>query len=320
MQEYTLSFHNGSTFHQGHNRRDKNVCEKEEHIDLTKFSETLIDNDVKEFYKKFFEQSLNEYNEKIKKKHPERVKTFDEFYQGIKNNQNKKNATKLVYEAIIQLGNAEKSPSFEDCYQIYVDYVSKFEKRNPNLKIIGAYLHADEEGAFHLHLDYVPVAECKRGMKIQNNLTQALLAQSFKSEKINDTAQMKWEKSEREYLTSLCKEIDIEIVNSKGGKKHEETKLFKIKKRVEELEKGIIDRQNKINELNKKGQQKVNEYNSLLDDYNKLVDEFNSLEDIYTKMNDYWLKHEDMMLPLLEEDAKKEYMKLAKDFEEHFSR
>ena len=45
-----------------------------------------------------------------------------------------------------------------------IEYVNTFEQRNPNLKLIGAYIHMDEASP-HLHLDYVPVAHgYKRGL------------------------------------------------------------------------------------------------------------------------------------------------------------
>ena len=51
-------------------------------------------------------------------------------------------------------------------------YVEGFEERNPNLKLIGAYIHMDEASP-HLHLDYVPVAHgYSRGLETRNSLTK----------------------------------------------------------------------------------------------------------------------------------------------------
>lgn len=53
------------------------------------------------------------------------------------------------------------------------------EKRNPNLELIGAYIHSDE-ATIHAHLDYIPVATgYKKGLVIQNGLVKALDQQGF---------------------------------------------------------------------------------------------------------------------------------------------
>lgn len=43
--------------------------------------------------------------------------------------------------------------------KILKDYVQDWKRRNPNLEMIGAYYHNDEQGKQpHVHIDYVPVA------------------------------------------------------------------------------------------------------------------------------------------------------------------
>ena len=78
---------------------------------------------------------------------------------------------------MITIGNCEVMPDEEVQKAIYKAYVDEFIKQNPNMKVIGAYYHADEmrddgngaliKGAPHLHLDYIPVAyKCKRGQRV----------------------------------------------------------------------------------------------------------------------------------------------------------
>lgn len=73
---------------------------------------------------------------------------------------------------------------------IYKANVEEFIKQNPNMKVIGAYYHADEmheddngnlvKGAPHLHLDYIPVAyKCNSGQKVQNTMNGALKEQGI---------------------------------------------------------------------------------------------------------------------------------------------
>lgn len=74
--------------------------------------------------------------------------------------------------------------------EIYKAFLEEFQKQNPNMKVIGAYYHADEmrkdgkggfiKGAPHIHLDYIPVAyKCERGQKIQNSMNGALKEQGI---------------------------------------------------------------------------------------------------------------------------------------------
>lgn len=60
------------------------------------------------------------------------------------------------------------------------EFVSTWQERNPNLELIGAYYHADEQGEPHIHLDYIPVAHgYKRGLETQTGLVKALQEQGF---------------------------------------------------------------------------------------------------------------------------------------------
>ena len=81
-------------------------------------------------------------------------------------------------------------PDEETQKAIYKAYVEEFIKQNPNMKVIGAYYHADEmheddngnlvKGAPHIHLDYIPVAyKCNRGQKVQNTMNGALKEQGI---------------------------------------------------------------------------------------------------------------------------------------------
>ena len=59
-------------------------------------------------------------------------------------------------------------------------FVQEWQERNPNLALIGAYYHADEQGEPHVHLDYVPVAHgYTKGMDTQAGLVKAFGEMGF---------------------------------------------------------------------------------------------------------------------------------------------
>lgn len=61
------------------------------------------------------------------------------------------------------------------------DYVKMFQLRNPQLYVIGAYIHLDEETP-HLHLNFVPwVSGCKRGLETKTSLRQHLLPEDLQA-------------------------------------------------------------------------------------------------------------------------------------------
>jgi hypothetical protein len=164
-----------------------------------------VDKKLKDAYKEIFGDAVKEYNAKQKRSD----RKIKDYYQKIKDDKQKN----LVYECIVQIGDASdtgiNSPKEREAL---LRYAKSWEKRNPNLKLVGCYLHADEsEGTTHLHIDYIPVSTInKRGMSIQNSFEKALNEQGFTSENANRTAQMKWERHEREVLENICTKLGID--------------------------------------------------------------------------------------------------------------
>ena len=78
--------------------------------------------------------------------------------------------------------------------QIMRDFVDSWKERNPNLDMIGAYYHADEQGKNpHVHIDYIPVAHgYRRGLDTQNGLVKALGEMGIQKNG-RSTAQIQWE-------------------------------------------------------------------------------------------------------------------------------
>ena len=92
-------------------------------------------------------------------------------------------------------------------------YVEGFEERNPNLKLIGAYIHMDEASP-HLHLDYVPVAHgYSRGLSTRNSLDRAMKEMGFapENESRKNNATKLWKESERSYFGEICRSMGLEV-------------------------------------------------------------------------------------------------------------
>ena len=222
----TISFHNGTAWSRGHNIRDERYTDKQEHIDkaLTEQNVTVRDVPVRQAYAEIFGQSVEEYNAKQKRAD----RRITDYYDKIKHDKRKH----PVYECIVQIGDrSDTGNSAELEKQALIRFAEEWEKRNPNLRLIGAYIHCDEpDGTVHMHLDYIPVAECTRGMKLQNSLDRALQQQGFQSENIHQTAQISWQDSEREALCVICRELGIDAQRNQGighGRKYLTTQEYR---------------------------------------------------------------------------------------------
>ena len=106
----------------------------------------------------------------------------------------------------------------------------------PNLAVVGAYFHADEKGAPHLHIDYVPVAHgYKKGLGVQNGLVKAFGEMGFIL-KGKDTAQILWQRDLKSRVTKLAQERGFKVVEpTVKRKKHIETAFYKLEKQLPTL-------------------------------------------------------------------------------------
>lgn len=160
-----------NAFNYLHNIRDKDFCKKEKHIDLSEFSEILVDKgDLESAFNSLFEFSVKEYNKEQRRKD----RRIDNYFEDIKKNERKgkhKNLKsdsniKPVYEIELKIGNQQNQyDNREILYVVLKNFVKELEKLyGKNMVIIGAYLHDDEFTIIkgkkifnppHIHLDVV---------------------------------------------------------------------------------------------------------------------------------------------------------------------
>jgi hypothetical protein len=154
MPNLTLSIHVGSRFSIKHNKR---LILGEEHIDYNKSKNNYILEQVSKesVYETLFSESLETYNSKMTRS--DRMIDYK-----VKGKPNGRKIMKYMEkmkgkprEAIIQLGNSRDGVDKNLKVEMLRDYYKDFKRNNPNLQVIGAYLHLDEADP-HLHIDFVP--------------------------------------------------------------------------------------------------------------------------------------------------------------------
>lgn len=196
-----------------HNRREYGKIGRPvpDNIDVSKSREnvTLVDKDVRQAYEDIFGEALERYNSKQKRSD----RKIENYYEHI---QKSKNGEKLFYEDVVQWGGKDDFQNLqtrERAKEALVKYVEGFEGRNPNLKLIGAYIHMDEASP-HLHLDYVPVAHgYSRGLPVRNSLDRAMKEMGFVPEKESrkNNATKLWKENERVVFGEICRGLGLEV-------------------------------------------------------------------------------------------------------------
>lgn len=238
----TISTHNGSQVRTAHNIRAESCVEKQEHIDISRPHEIWKHETIVHAYERLFGAAVEEYNSKQQR--PERR---------IKN-----------YLAQVQK-DAKKHPCYEMIVGVYGEdcsdrlgksilraYVADWQQRNPQLELIGAYYHADEQGrAPHVHLDYIPVSSSyKKGLRIQTGLNRALKDMGYEKQG-NLTAQIQWEKAENAALEYFCRSsgLDVEHPQLRKGVQHQETELYKISQELKKAQKELEVTERELTEM-----------------------------------------------------------------------
>ena len=204
-----------------HNIRDYTEEEKvlHENINFNKTSQNIVfvHKNVKDAYEEIFGDYVREYNSK-QKRNDRKIKN-DDYLSKIKSS---KNGEHVFYEDVLQWGTLEdfyKESNRELAKKALIKYMETFKERNPNLKLIGAYLHMDEVSP-HLHFDYIPVATgYKTGLPVRNSLSKAMEQMGYTVDKgatRKNNQTMQWKEHEREYFASICKEVGLEVEPEKN--------------------------------------------------------------------------------------------------------
>ena len=166
-----------------HNNRE--LTEKEfrsdahKHIkrEKSKYNIQIFKRDIKDVYHELFDDALNSYNAKQKRKD----RKIDDYYKHVQKSKN----LDLQREFIVAVGNKAdwEKLSFEEKQEVgevLKRYVVDFNERHDNMTIYNAIVHLDESGAPHAHFNVVPTATgYKNGLSVQPSFRKALEQEGF---------------------------------------------------------------------------------------------------------------------------------------------
>lgn len=235
----------GSVNHNTRAFTAKNV-DKNRSADNVKFCQE----DIKQVYYKLFDEALERYNAKQKRKD----RMIDNYYEKIRRGKQEK----LFHEVIFQIGNKDdmnaKSEDGLLAKKILTEFMDEFQARNPNLYVFSAHLHMDEETP-HLHIDFVPyITGSKRGLDTRVSLKSALGAEGFTGGTRGATEWNQWIAAEKQELATVMERYGVEWLQKGTHEKHLSVLDFEKQERAKEVAELDSQKQEKTTEIAKLNQ------------------------------------------------------------------
>ena len=220
--EAKASMHVGKKYSLKHNLREYDATKwnTDGHIqsDRSHLNEKLTHTELRDFFQKTFGAAIDQYNEKNREKHPDRMTSVDDYY-----NKYKGHAQECImqmgdhenYMELIKLVGQEKADSIHK--QFLTRAYNNWLKDNPSLKVFSATIHMDEikDGTPHIHIDFLPVAESSRGLTVKVSMDGAMKklgydrktkAKDGENDSYKETPYRRWLSQQRERIESLADE------------------------------------------------------------------------------------------------------------------
>lgn len=260
--QMTISFNKANSTSLSHNNRENLFGNPDIVLERVKDNITYVKSDIRELYHEIFSQAVADYN--VKQKRSDRK--IDDYYSKILHDKKTHHQQELIVAVGCKDENTEEI--FEMKKNILDDYMKGFQERNPNLKVYNAVMHLDEANP-HLHINFVPVFESKRGLSKRVGFDKAIDQQgglTFESWREKETGiierQLKEKGIERQYKgshsymkVSEYKEYadSLETLRSQKNelKIHLEQTKTELLDKIEELE----QKKEKLNHVNEKVEQ-----------------------------------------------------------------
>lgn len=210
----TVSIAKGRGYLNHNDRSIDRVSEKSWDPELSRKNVICRNIPIEDAYEQLFGKALNEYNQRqIDVNHPER--RIKNYYEHISRSKQEK----PFYEFVVAFGNMNDKDtdiylSLQRCLD---EYITNFDKRNPNFKVFQKIVHLDEKGIDHAHLDFIPVStHNKRGLSVKNSFRGALKEMGYTGK----TAFLDWRQSEEKYMAEILERHGLEFERGSGRDEH----------------------------------------------------------------------------------------------------
>lgn len=263
--QFSISFNQSHKSNMSHNNREHNSGNLDIDQERSDFNIYFVKEDIREVYKELFEEAVESYNAKQSRSD----RKIEDYYIKIHND----SKTHEQRELIVALGEGKDPDDFrEGKREALIDYALEFEERNPNLKVYNMVLHDDEANP-HLHINYVPHFESKRGLTKRVGMDKALQQQGIEGkgkELIGN-----WRAVETARIEALAKENIPNFERANVGS-HKYMKVPQFKEYAETLntlEKEVENQKADLEAIEDVKQQEKAKLGELKQEKSQLVDE-----------------------------------------------
>lgn len=209
--KYSMSVTKGMG-NQKHNLREQYKHPQNVDFERTKDNIVLRNTDMREAYHQIFDKAVADYNARQKRSD----RKIKDYYSKIANSKKEK----LFHELVIQIGNFYEHPGNEQTNQIYKEFLKTFEERNPQMKVVGAYIHNDESTP-HMHIDYIPIAKYSRGQSLRVANNRAIEQMGYENWEA-------WKDSQMKSLEEISRDLGIEREEMGDFSRHLSVRAYKM--------------------------------------------------------------------------------------------
>lgn len=236
MAKMSISFNQSHKSSIAHNNRTNTHGNPD--IDLNRLDENILykAEPIEDKYHEIFDESVQEYNKKQKRAD----RKIKDYYEKIRND----SKTHEQRELVVAVGKKEDSPDLIEHKKRILDmYAKAFEQRNPNLAVYNMVMHNDEANP-HLHINYVPNFESKRGLGKRVGMDKALQQQGVEGSGMDLIKN--WRKTETDYIQEIAEatipEFDRATVESHKYMNVAEYKEYAREVDFLKIEKQVLER------------------------------------------------------------------------------
>lgn len=288
-----------------HNLRIYGEGKMPKNIDITRTVENIVwrDETAACAYHRIFDDAVKEYNSK-QKRNDRIVKDYRVHIL------NSKNGEKEFYEDVLQWGKQEDFKDNPDLREVakecLLEFIKNFDKRNPGLELIGAYIHMDEASP-HMHFDYIPVSEgYKTGIQKRNSLDRAMRnlihirtgheysprpAEKDLNGKCTDNATKQWKELERAHFRRICIRHGLTVDEETKTPERDSLSVLEYKAEMQKQNIAVLtaketELNNSVNTLQcliKQAQEKLESIK--LEAVNKLEEAQSAVSDLWERIN-----------------------------------
>lgn len=167
----SISFNQSHKSSLSHNNRDHASGNKDIDPERSHLNVYFVKEDLREVYLEVFQEAVDFYNAKQSRDDRKIENYYDKIHNDSKTHEQR--------ELVVAIGEGKDPGEFRNGKrEALIKYAEEFQERNPNLRVYNMVLHDDEANP-HLHINYVPHFESKRGLSKRVGMDKALQQQGI---------------------------------------------------------------------------------------------------------------------------------------------